>query len=143
MDPQTERTPGLALPKPSSEWSRPAVESPQPGFASHEALLPSVETSPAPFGAPPIAALPQSSAIPAQPVPVAPAAPVTNPLAAAAPADDNTDSLDEEWINKAKAIVEQTKHDPRLESHELSRVKADYLRIRYNKHIKVTEEQDR
>jgi hypothetical protein len=57
--------------------------------------------------------------------------------------DDNTDALDEEWINKAKAVVEQTKHDPRLESTELSKVKADYLRIRYNKHIKVAEEQSK
>jgi hypothetical protein len=75
--------------------------------------------------------------IAATPVPVG-APPVTVPTT-----DDNTDALDEEWINKAKAIVEQTKHDPHLESRELGRVKADYLRIRYNRHIKVVEDHNK
>ena len=56
-------------------------------------------------------------------------------------ADDDSDALDEEWVNKAKAIVEQTKADPYVESKELGKVKADYLRIRYNKQIKVAEDQ--
>lgn len=59
---------------------------------------------------------------------------------AASVADDDSDALDEEWINKAKAIVEQTKADPYVESKELGKAKADYLRIRYNKQIKVAEE---
>ncbi len=115
----------------------------QGGAGSHEAMLPHLESSPMPTMAPPIVP-PQMPMSAAQPVSVAPAAPVANPLTAtAAPLDDNTDALDEEWISKAKAIVEQTKHDPHLESRELSKVKADYLRIRYNKHIKVAEEQSK
>lgn len=51
---------------------------------------------------------------------------------------DKTDDLDKEWIAKAKMIVEQTRHDPYLQSREIGKLKADYLRIRYNKHIKVT-----
>jgi len=58
-----------------------------------------------------------------------------------AAADENFDALDEEWVSKAKAIVEQTKGDPHIESRELSRAKADYLRIRYNKQIKVEDQQ--
>jgi hypothetical protein len=59
---------------------------------------------------------------------------------ASVPADDSSDALDEEWINKAKAIVERTKTDPYTESRELGKAKADYLRIRYNKQIKVAED---
>jgi hypothetical protein len=69
-----------------------------------------------------------------------PAAP-TQPISASPPApDENTDALDQEWINKAKAIVDKTKHDPFAESRELGRIKADYLKTRYNKDIKVAED---
>ncbi len=61
--------------------------------------------------------------------------------AGSASADDDSDALDEEWVNKAKAIVEKTKADPYVESKELGKVKAEYLRIRYNKQIKVAEDQ--
>lgn len=55
--------------------------------------------------------------------------------------NDQTDELDKEWINKAKLIVEQTKHDPYIQSREIGRAKADYLRIRFNKHIKLSPDQ--
>jgi hypothetical protein len=87
-------------------------------------------------------AQPHVPAVPTQPLAAVPV-PTTAPPVAAPATDDNTDALDEEWINKAKAIVEQTKHDPHLESQELGRVKADYLRIRYNRHIKVVEDNNR
>ena len=54
--------------------------------------------------------------------------------------EDESDALDKEWVNKAKAIVESTKSDPYKESIELSKAKADYLRIRYSKHIKIAED---
>jgi hypothetical protein len=141
MDPQAEKTPGITLPKPSMEQAIPGMPSYQPNVVSAEALLPSVEAAPVPAAAPPVT-VPNMPAMGTVPQPVAPAAPVAVPVGTPAQAtDDDTDALDEEWINKAKAIVEQTKHDPRLESHELSKVKADYLRIRYNKQIKVAEDQ--
>jgi len=62
------------------------------------------------------------------------------PAAGSVPADDDSDALDEEWVNKAKAIVEQTKADPYTESKELGKAKADYLRIRYNKQLKVDDQ---
>lgn len=139
MDPQPERTPGLALPKPSPEQGSFNAAPTASGIGAHEALLPAVEAPLAPAMAPPMAA-PPAQLPTAQPHALAPAAPVANPLTATTTTDDNTSTLDDEWISKAKAIVEQTKHDPHLESRELSKVKADYLRIRYNKHIKVVEE---
>jgi hypothetical protein len=108
---------------------------------SHEVMMPSVEVipsngMPAPNAASPVAAAP----LPVNnPIPVT----TTDPAAAAtavAADDANSDELDAEWVNKAKAIVGQTRDDPRRESHELGKVKADYLRIRYNKTIKVAEE---
>ncbi len=58
------------------------------------------------------------------------------------PADDPAagDALDKEWVNKARTIVEQTKNDPYAQSNELGKVKAEYLRIRYNKHVKVVQD---
>ena len=139
MDPQFEKTPGLALPNPATEQGIHGVPSHSGGVA-HEALLPQVEgvanVAPVPTVPPHISAGPA-----AMHGPVSGQAPQAPAVAApAVSGDDNTDALDEEWINKAKAIVEQTKHDPRLESTQLSKVKAEYLRIRYNKHIKVAEE---
>jgi hypothetical protein len=138
MDPHTEKTPGLALPKPAGEQGAFNAMPMQPG-AQPEASLPSIEAGVLP-SAPAMAASQGQSMPMQQPVAVVPPAMPLAPMAATQVTDDNTDALDEEWINKAKAIVEQTKHDPHMESHELSRVKADYLRIRYNKQIKVAED---
>lgn len=54
-------------------------------------------------------------------------------------ADDN-DLIEKEWVTKAKQIVEKTKHDPHLETKEISLFRADYLKKRYNKELKVAEQ---
>ncbi len=56
-----------------------------------------------------------------------------------APTDDD-DALDQDWVNKAKDIVERTKGDPFAESNELSKVKAGYLATRYNKQLNPKQE---
>lgn len=53
---------------------------------------------------------------------------------------DDLDLIEKEWVEKAKAIVEQTKHDPRTQSREINRFKADYLKRRFNKEVKLEEE---
>jgi len=53
-------------------------------------------------------------------------------------ADDN-DLIEKEWVTKAKQIVEKTKHDPHLETKEINLFRADYLKKRYNKELKVAE----
>jgi len=143
MDPNSTKQPGLALPSPSNEGGVRTSMPLQPPEGSHEVMMPSVEVLPtgaAPHQAPPAAPPAAPIAVPV-PTPVPASAP--DPAvasAASAPDDTDSDELDAEWVNKAKAIVEQTKDDPRRESHELGKVKADYLRIRYNKNIKVAEE---
>lgn len=73
----------------------------------------------------------QDSAVPvAQPV---------APSAVGAP-DEANEALDQEWVDKAKDIVEQTKSDPFTQTRELSKVKAAYLKTRYNKDLKTHED---
>lgn len=52
---------------------------------------------------------------------------------------DDTDLIEKEWVSKAKAIVAQTKHDPHLQTNEMSKVKANYVKKRYNKDLKLSE----
>lgn len=50
---------------------------------------------------------------------------------------DDSDLIEKEWVDKAKAIVAQTKDDPHLQNQEITKVKTDYLKKRYNKDIKL------
>ena len=97
-------------------------KSPSPKFSS-----PSVPTSDDSF---------QQPAISPQP------APITIPLTVAAGnpaiADDN-DLIEKEWVTKAKKIIEETNEDPFKQSQEITVFKADYMKKRYNKVIKVAD----
>jgi hypothetical protein len=53
---------------------------------------------------------------------------------------DDTDLIEKEWVIKAKEIVERTKHDPYQQNKQVERIKAYYLKKRYNKDVKVTED---
>ena len=54
-------------------------------------------------------------------------------------AEDN-DLIEQEWVHKAKAIVERTRDDPHLQNKEMNKFKASYIKKRYNKEIKVNED---
>jgi hypothetical protein len=141
MDPQFDKSPGLGLPQPSIEQGVATTVDYQDGSRSPEAAPVIGEMAPvAPQTAAPLIPTVVPPATPMQ-TPAAPAidTSASGPTASAA-ADDDADALDAEWVSKAKAIVERTKNDPFLESKELSKAKAEYLRIRYNKHIKVAED---
>ncbi|HSX35052.1 MAG TPA: hypothetical protein VLF62_05410 [Candidatus Saccharimonadales bacterium] len=142
MDSHVDSTPGLGLPQPSTEQGAAAFAPYQETYRAPEAASAVAENAPRiPQAAPP---LPPMAQVPAagQPQAATGMPPATTAQAPGlVPADDDSDALDEEWVNKAKAIVEQTKADPYIESKELGRAKADYLRIRYNKQIKVAEDQ--
>ncbi len=53
--------------------------------------------------------------------------------------NDDSDLIEKEWVNKAKQIVERTRSDPHKQSEELTLFKADYLKKRYGKTIKVSQ----
>ena len=46
---------------------------------------------------------------------------------------DDTDLIEKEWVDKAKEIVSKTAHDPYLQNQEITKMKAEYLKKRYNK----------
>lgn len=53
---------------------------------------------------------------------------------------DDADLIEKEWVNKAKAIVDNTRNDPHLQNKQINLVKADYIKKRYNKDIKVSKD---
>jgi hypothetical protein len=137
----SENKPGLNLPPPVSSEQQPTPATPNEGtpkspenlpFAAERAVANSQPTPPA---AP-------SMALPAMPT----AAPgtsqtdvtTTTPTTLPSVADDG-DLIEKEWVHKAKQIVEQTKEDPHLQSQELNVFKADYMKKRYNKTIRLSE----
>ncbi len=69
-------------------------------------------------------------------------APTTNgsPAAAMPQIADDADLIEKEWILKAKEIVARTKNDPYAQNKEVELMKADYMKKRYNKDIKITED---
>lgn len=63
-------------------------------------------------------------------------APVSSPATAKIPAAD-ADKIEKQWVDKAKAIVAQTKTDPFKQKNEMSKIKADYIGKRFNKTVKT------
>ncbi|HEX5456587.1 MAG TPA: hypothetical protein VFW77_04450 [Candidatus Saccharimonadales bacterium] len=52
---------------------------------------------------------------------------------------EDTDLIEKEWVLRAKQIVEHTREDPHEQQRALSQMKADYMKKRYNKDIKLEE----
>ncbi len=50
------------------------------------------------------------------------------------------DLIEKEWVLKAKAIVAHTHGDPYTQNKEINKIKADYIKKRYNKDIKQVSE---
>lgn len=50
---------------------------------------------------------------------------------------DDTDLIEKEWVYKAKEIVGRTRNDPYKQNEALHQLKADYMKKRYNKSIKL------
>jgi Txe/YoeB family toxin of Txe-Axe toxin-antitoxin module len=78
------------------------------------------------------------------------AAPAANPLTSAVPPvavpqgyapaiADDVDLIEKEWVERAKQIVESTKHDPYTQNEQMTKMKTDYLKKRYNRDIKREE----
>lgn len=141
---------------PSNNHYQPTPNLPAPTLEPSENLA---EHSPAPKSpdrhaetASAAPELPQTSPTPAPVAPPAYVPPAPPPLPVNSPAHnlavsahspasaDDTDLIEQEWVHKAKAIVEQTREDPHLQNKEINKFKADYIKKRYNREIKVTEE---
>lgn len=64
---------------------------------------------------------------------------ITSAAMAATMVADDIELIEKEWIIKAKVIVDRTRGDPYAQNQAINQVKADYLKNRYNKEIKLTE----
>lgn len=95
----------------------------------------------------------QSGNMQSRPAPLTPQ-PVSLPEPPAAQADDpgssmpadnharggpaaDKDRIEKHWVERAKSIIEQTKDDPFTQKSEVSKVKAEYIKQRFNKQIKT------
>lgn len=52
---------------------------------------------------------------------------------------DDTDRIEQEWVDKAKNIIARTRDDPYLQKDQMSKIKAEYIQKRFNKTIKTDE----
>lgn len=84
-----------------------------------------------------VQAVPQNPLAQSNPMPQNPS---TQQLSAMPAIADDADLIEKEWVEKAKEIVERTKHDPYQQNKEVEKVKIEYLKKRYNKDIKLTED---
>jgi hypothetical protein len=49
---------------------------------------------------------------------------------------DDVDLIEKAWVTRAKAIVDEYKHDPYMQEKEVGKLQADYLHKRYGKTMK-------
>lgn len=127
----------MQLPPPMVEQSPALPASGEQRGNTPEQYLAGAEQAPAPNpGMPSPTPVVPALAVPAPTVPL-PQAPSSSTSTATLAASDDADLIEKEWVDKAKAIVERTRDDPYKQSEELTLVKADYLKKRYNKTIKL------
>ncbi len=139
MEPTTNRSFDMPLPPPVEAGD-------SHGYAERQgadpAGTPEVFRDSAPLPPVPPAQLPQPAASDppvfagdvAQPATPSDATSTTPQLA------DDADLIEKAWVEKAKEIVNKTKHDPYLQNKEINKIKADYMKKRYNKDIKLAQE---
>jgi hypothetical protein len=77
-------------------------------------------------------ALPPLPVVVSVPAPAQQVADSSNPAGAA-----DEDLIEKEWVEKAKKVVADTKHDPYLQGQEVSKLQADYLKKRYGKVVSM------
>lgn len=53
---------------------------------------------------------------------------------------DDTDVIEKEWVDRAKKIISLTSNDPYVEAKEMSKLKATYMKKRFNKDMPLATE---
>lgn len=141
MNPLSKETPGpgLNLPPPVVGEQLPVSNSPeaQPETAGRPAAA---ERAPSSAAAGATAAQP---AVPLPPITDTPAPLLQNDVTSTSQSAGSSlikddDLIEKKWVDKAKRIVEHTRDDPHQQSEQLTLVKADYMKQRYQKTIKVS-----
>jgi hypothetical protein len=137
MNPHGKEAAGIELPPPT-------VEQAPPVGGSGETPPRETEQAPARTEKAPVLQPSAMTAAPTIPLPLpATVATPSNDTAATTQSSalltDDGDLIEKEWVNKAKQIVERTRDDPYKQSEELTVFKADYMKKRYGKTIKVSQ----
>ena len=75
-------------------------------------------------------------------MPQAPVVPATTTGQTLAPAtaSDDADVIEEEWVAIVRKLIQEHQDDPYLLMRSMALLKADYLKKRYDKEVKVPEE---
>jgi hypothetical protein len=136
MNPTNYEQPGLSLPEPLGAQGAATNTAERATTLGIESVPNSGGQQPSMVGVHPANAASLNTAYPAIPQNASALAPVAGVVPIAA---DDGDLIEKEWVAKAKAIVDSTKDDPREQTREMNYFKADYLKKRYNKDIKVSE----
>ncbi len=119
-----------AAPMPGAVEAGPQLKGPERGADAGERPSQNIDNTGAPQQAP-VTAPP--------PLPPSPAAPIVQTGAGPSAAADE-DLIEKEWVEKAKQVIADTRHDPYLQEREVSKLQADYLKKRYGKDIKLSSE---
>jgi hypothetical protein len=82
----------------------------------------------------PVPAIPSAGPT-AIPVKDAPSAPKTGAVSDSNLPAADADLIEKQWVSRAKAIVAQTQDDPYKQKKEMGKVKAEYIKKRFNKTI--------
>ena len=61
------------------------------------------------------------------------------PSAAPPQVAEDTDLIETEWVEAAKRIIEANRDDPYNQNRAMTLLRADYMKKRYNKDIKIPE----
>lgn len=109
--------------KPEKAAEAPAAPAEQAGKQTPQPLLPAIPDIP--VADTPVIAIPVLDDATAYP--------------AADHSAQDTEHIEPIWVDKAKAIISQTREDPYMQKTEMSRVKAEYIQKRFNKQIKTDE----
>lgn len=134
MNPQNDPVSNFGMAPSNNDVSPLPPVQPPGAFHAPQSTMPHFSTPPVNSPQPtPLAQVPSapqmSSAIPiAHPQP-----------SISAPEEEPDTPLDEEWVEKARAIVGRTHADPFVQSKELGQLKAGYIKARYNKEMKAGE----
>ena len=133
MNPQADQTPGLRLPQPSFNVDQASASVHQ--AAQNVAVNQGLQSVPQAAPGPALQPMPSSPA-------VSNSAPAPVPQVQDMPTvqSDDENAIDQEWTNKAREIVEKNRTDPYLLSKEISKIKSQYIKVRYNKDIKTVED---
>jgi hypothetical protein len=138
MEPNSSNSSNFELPplQPGAERQQmPGVEHGMPSAPERAPGNGEQPGSSAPMPVAPVSQTPAAAAMAAPPMPAPPAAyPSAGPSQAA-----DIDLIEREWVEKAKEIVERTRSDPHTQNKEINTFKAEYLKKRYNKDMKLAE----